>query len=49
MLLLSDVSNIMELNSMLIFTDVISIRFNFVNTDRLCRKKANSSEKAFHS
>ena len=29
----------------LIFTDVNNIGFNFVNTDKPCRKKAKTSEK----
>ena len=33
----------------LMFTDVNNVRFNLVNTDKSCWKKAKSSEKAFNS
>ena len=39
----------MLVSSVLIFTDVNKIRFNFVNTVKPCGKKVEASEKAFTS
>ena len=39
----------MFVSSVLIFTDVNKMRFNFVNTVKPCGKKDEASEKAFTS